>query len=125
MEQGVTVPADSPPLAEVVAAALKLARDSHHPGVTDQLESASSRLTRQHVLVAVLGEFKQGKSSLVNGLLGETILTVDDDLATAVPAIVRFGPVRTLRVRRRRGDDVMEEDRGAGVRGGWSVRRGS
>src|SRR5512132_2554257 len=97
MEQGVMVPTDSPPLADVVAAALKLARDANHPGVTDQLESATSRLLRQDVLVAVLGEFKQGKSSLINGLLGEAVLTVDDDLATAVPAIVQFGPVRTLR----------------------------
>lgn len=100
---------DAPPLTEVVAAGLKLARDAGHPGVVDQLEMASARLARQEVLVAVLGEFKQGKSSLINGLLGEAILTVDDDLATAVPAVIRFGPVRSLRARSSGDEAVIEE----------------
>jgi hypothetical protein len=42
-----------------------------------------------HVVVA--GEFKQGKSSLVNGLVGATVCPVDDDVATALPTYVRYG----------------------------------
>jgi hypothetical protein len=41
--------------------------------------------------VIVVGEFKQGKSSLVNALLGATVCPVDDDIATAVPTSVRHG----------------------------------
>ncbi len=109
MGKSVAAPTDAPALPDVVSAALKLARDSGRPAVTDLVESATARLTRQDVLVAILGEFKQGKSSLINGILGETVLTVDDDLATAVPAIVRFGAVRSLRARRRSGDEVVVE----------------
>ena len=42
-----------------------------------------------HVVIA--GEFKQGKSSLVNGLVGATICPVDDDVATALPTHLRYG----------------------------------
>src|SRR3954447_23834959 len=42
-----------------------------------------------HVVVA--GEFKQGKSSLVNGLVGAAVCPVDDDVATALPTYVRYG----------------------------------
>ena len=42
-----------------------------------------------HIVVA--GEFKQGKSSLVNALVGAPVCPVDDDAATAVPTFVRHG----------------------------------
>ena len=56
-----------------------------------------SRLTRRtqtaHIIVA--GEFKQGKSSLVNALGGATVCPVNDDIATAVPTFLRqANPVR-------------------------------
>jgi hypothetical protein len=38
----------------------------------------------------VVGEFKQGKSSLVNALVGATICPVDDDVATSVPTAVHY-----------------------------------
>ena len=43
-----------------------------------------------HVLV--VGEFKQGKSSLVNALVGRAVCPVDDDIATAVPTVLRHAP---------------------------------
>jgi hypothetical protein len=46
-----------------------------------------------HIVVA--GEFKQGKSSLINALLGTAVCPVDDDVATAVPTFVRHGAEKT------------------------------
>src|ERR671924_251900 len=40
--------------------------------------------------VFVVGEFKQGKSSLVNALLNAPICPVDDDIATSVPTAVGY-----------------------------------
>jgi hypothetical protein len=40
--------------------------------------------------VLVVGDFKQGKSSLVNALLGMPICPVDVDFATAVPTSIHF-----------------------------------
>ncbi|MFV2102327.1 dynamin family protein [Micromonospora sp. LOL_024] len=43
------------------------------------------------VHIVVVGEFKQGKSSLVNGLVGHDICPVSDDVATALPTYIRYG----------------------------------
>lgn len=54
--------------------------------------------------MVVVGEFKQGKSSLVNALLNATLCPVDDDVATAVPTFIRFGDPTTAKSHR--GDEV-------------------
>jgi nucleotide-binding universal stress UspA family protein len=40
--------------------------------------------------VLVVGEYKKGKSALVNALVNSNICPVDDDIATSVPTAVRF-----------------------------------
>ena len=50
------------------------------------------RVVDPAITVAVVGEFKQGKSSLVNALLGTDVCAVDDAVATAVPTFVRHAP---------------------------------
>ena len=40
--------------------------------------------------VLIVGEFKQGKSQLVNALINAPVCPVDDDLATAVPTAVLY-----------------------------------
>src|SRR5690606_33848935 len=49
-------------------------------------------LADPRVHVVVVGEFKQGKSSLVNALVGAKVCPVADDVATALPPYVRHGP---------------------------------
>ncbi len=48
------------------------------------------RLTDDRVRVLVIGEFKQGKSQLVNALVRARICPVDDDIATSVPTWVSW-----------------------------------
>lgn len=52
---------------------------------------AAARLEAPRRQILVTGAFKQGKSSLVNGLLGADVTPVDDDVATAVPVVVSHG----------------------------------
>ncbi len=56
-----------------------------------QLDQAGARARTPELRVAVVGEFKQGKSSLVNALVQREVCPVEDDLATAVPTVVRHG----------------------------------
>ena len=56
-----------------------------------RLEKTMQRLAEPGVRVLVVGEFKQGKSLLVNALINADVCPVDDDVATAVPTIVRHG----------------------------------
>jgi hypothetical protein len=83
-------------LAEL-ADARRLAADADRPDLAERLDRAAHRLRADDVAVAVVGEFKQGKSTLVNALLRTDICPVDSDVVTAVPTVLRFGrPPRVL-----------------------------
>ncbi|MFY1632126.1 dynamin family protein [Solwaraspora sp. WMMB335] len=56
-----------------------------------RLTTVKGTLADPAVHIVVVGEFKQGKSSLVNALAGANVCPVDDDVATALPTYVRFG----------------------------------
>lgn len=91
-----------------------VARRAGAAGRTDLSERAhvlAERLARPDVVVVVAGEFKAGKSSLVNALVGATVCPVDDDVATSVPTLVRFAGEPGVHVRR--NDAGAEEDRHA------------
>ena len=61
------------------------------PDLVDRLRRARRSLDDPGIHVVVAGEFKKGKSSLVNALLGAAACPVDDDVATAKPMYVRYG----------------------------------
>nr|WP_320039484.1 dynamin family protein [uncultured Bacteroides sp.] len=44
------------------------------------------------VKVLICGEFKRGKSSFINALLGEKVCPVDDDICTSAVSIIKYGP---------------------------------
>lgn len=56
-----------------------------------RVAAAKTRLQNPDTAIAVVGEFKQGKSSLVNGVLGIDVCPVDDDIATSTLTILRHG----------------------------------
>ncbi|MGH3759467.1 dynamin family protein [Actinophytocola sp.] len=56
----------------------------------ERLRRTGYRLRTGRVRVLVVGEFKQGKSMLVNGLVRAPVCPVFDDVATSVPTVVRY-----------------------------------
>lgn len=68
-----------------------LASGADRADLLTRLDQAKSRLLADDVAVAVLGEFKQGKSTLVNALLRTDVCPVDADIVTAVPTLIRYG----------------------------------
>ena len=71
-------------LAEL-AGARRLAAAHDRPDLAERLDRATTQLRGKEVTVAVVGEFKQGKSTLVNALLRTDVCPVDPDVGTAVP----------------------------------------
>jgi hypothetical protein len=57
-----------------------------------RLREVRDRASDPTVRIVVAGEFKHGKSSLVNALVGQDVCPVDDDVATAVPTAVAHAP---------------------------------
>lgn len=49
------------------------------------------RLVAQVLGVTVVGEFKRGKSTLVNAILQTDLCPADADIVTAVPTLIRYG----------------------------------
>lgn len=88
-------PTSSKSLREVALGALPgIEAIAGHCGREDlvhALRQARARVERPETLLAVAGEFKKGKSSLVNGLLGEAVCPVDDDIATATTTLIQDG----------------------------------
>jgi GTPase SAR1 family protein len=68
-----------------------LTRERRRPDLTAQLDSARARLESRTVTAVVVGEFKRGKSTLVNALLQTAVCPVDADIVTAVPTLIRYG----------------------------------
>ncbi|MBA3339253.1 MAG: dynamin family protein, partial [Geodermatophilaceae bacterium] len=66
-----------------------------------RVDTAAARLRRPATLICVVGEFKQGKSSLVNALIGQDLCPVDDDLATSAITVLHHGDTAQTVVHRR------------------------
>ncbi len=62
------------------------------PDLTEIIDRAAARHADRDLSVLVVGEFKQGKSTLVNALVNAPLSAAADDVATVVPTIVRYGP---------------------------------
>jgi hypothetical protein len=86
--------------APVAAVDLALAAIAQYrrPDLDTRLRQTRARLLDGQVRVLVVGEFKQGKSLLVNGLVSAPVCPVNDDVATSVPTVVRHSdqPVAAL-----------------------------
>lgn len=66
-----------------------LCRAHGRDDLVHRLGTTRERWQTSEVRLLVVGEFKQGKSQLVNALVGAAVCPVDDDIATSVPLTVR------------------------------------
>ncbi|MDY7101919.1 MAG: dynamin family protein [Actinomycetota bacterium] len=77
-------------LLGAVDSAAKLADDLDRDDLRQRIRTARERLESATFHVLVVGEFKQGKSSLINALLRHQVCPVDDDVATARPIAISY-----------------------------------
>lgn len=69
------------------------------PLYAEQLGELEGRLLEGRFHLAVLGQVKRGKSTLLNALIGEDVLPSSVIPLTALPTFIRHGDQRVLRVR--------------------------
>ena len=67
--------------------------------VASDARSVADRVTEGRFYVACLGQFKRGKSSVLNALVGEAVLPTGVVPVTTVPTIVRYGRRTAARLR--------------------------
>jgi len=83
-------------LAQAIALAehRRLGRAEH----ATALRALAKRLAEARLQVAVLGQFKRGKSSLLNALVGHAVMPVDVLPATAIPVFIAGGDRLHIRI---------------------------
>jgi ribosome biogenesis GTPase A len=75
--------------------------------VAEEARELAARVSEGRFYVACIGQFKRGKSTLINALIGAPVLPVGFIPVTAVPTVIRFGEQQRARVRAR--DDSWRE----------------
>ncbi len=93
-----------PTLDQVCLAAAALAEGVARGDLAVAMRREAERAASASSTVCVVGEFKQGKSSLINAILGQEICPVDDDLATSAVTVVEHGDQISALVEQRTAD---------------------
>jgi len=78
-------------LVSLVHRGIELTSGSDRTDLSGRLRQTRARLLDPDIRVMVVGEFKQGKSKLINALVNAPVCPVGDDIATSVPTVVRYG----------------------------------
>jgi GTPase Era involved in 16S rRNA processing len=79
--------------------AIALAKSQHRPEIQERLEQAANHLAEGKLFVVVCGEFKQGKSNLLNAFLNEKdLFPVDVDITTNLVSTITYGKEEEIRV---------------------------
>ncbi|WP_461172414.1 dynamin family protein [Arthrobacter sp. Z1-9] len=106
-------PVSAGQLIQLVEHGLVLVGAGDREDLRKRLEQTMGRLKDPSIRVIVVGEFKQGKSKLINALVGAPACPVDDDIATSVPTVVRYGDPATAAILTPKVDADPGDDAGA------------
>lgn len=68
-----------------------IAQRNGRADLAERLVAVATDLANTSVRIVVVGQFKQGKSALVNALVDAPVCPVDDVVPTSVPTVVRWG----------------------------------
>jgi GTP-binding protein EngB required for normal cell division len=80
-----------------------LAQELEAEAVAEEARELAARVSEGRFYVACLGQFKRGKSTLLNALVGHEVVPTGFLPVTAVPTVIRFGAELHARVRMRDG----------------------
>jgi hypothetical protein len=95
---------------EALERVARLASDGGASQVARDAAALSERLREGRFHLACFGQFKRGKSTLINALVGEELLPVGVAPVTSVVTVVRFGAPRVrVRVGRDGWRDIPKE----------------
>lgn len=85
--------------AESLTRLAELAVELGSQRVAEEATNLAQRLTEGRFYVACIGQFKRGKSTLLNALVEDHILPTGVVPITTVPTVLRFGEIRRVRIR--------------------------
>jgi ribosome biogenesis GTPase A len=84
--------------AQALSRLAEIAAGLGERSTTEDIRQLVSRVNEGRFFVACVGQFKRGKSTLLDALVGEEILPTGVVPVTTVPTVLRYGEQRTARV---------------------------
>jgi GTP-binding protein EngB required for normal cell division len=99
-------PADTSVTRDGASRLLRLANLAQELGaepVAEEAHELAARVSEGRFYVACVGQFKRGKSTLLNALVGHEVVPTGFIPVTAVPTVIRFGDALHARIRMRDG----------------------
>jgi predicted GTPase len=81
----------------------QLAQELESEPVAEEARELAARVSEGRFYVACVGQFKRGKSTLLNALVGHEVVPTGFIPVTAVPTVIRFGDALHSRIRMRDG----------------------
>jgi GTP-binding protein EngB required for normal cell division len=90
-----------------LAALAEVASETGSAELLSEIRAFARRIAERRYHVACVGQFKRGKSSLLNALLGEPLLPTGVVPATSVITLVRHGTARQATVHMRDGRSAL------------------
>ena len=89
-----------------------LAEELDSNPISEECRELAERVSEGRFYVACVGQFKRGKSTLINALIGQPVLPTGFIPVTAVPTVIRFGEKARAQVRTREGSwkDIPSSD---------------
>ncbi|MGB7982129.1 MAG: dynamin family protein [Candidatus Nanopelagicales bacterium] len=96
-----------------IDAGREIASSQGRVDLDQHLNETKQRLTAEQIQVVFCGQFKVGKSTMINALLQRAVCPVDADVVTAVPTVVRYAdqPEAVTYVRTEDGTRISEQHR--------------
>ncbi|MCD4720206.1 MAG: dynamin family protein [Desulfobacula sp.] len=96
---------------EVIQQAEKLAASFKKNKLSKRISEIKEHLAAEKLFVVVCGEFKQGKSSMINAFLDEPgLCPVDIDIATNIVSTIGYGRTEKITVLKgKRGEEEVKE----------------
>lgn len=88
----------APHEAQALARLVHIAQSLGALSIAAEINQLAGRITEGRFFVACIGQFKRGKSTLLNALVGESILPTALVPVTTVPTVLRHGAQREARV---------------------------
>jgi predicted GTPase len=101
-----SLPTDAPVPLDGASSLLqigRLAQELKTEPVAEEAQELAARVSEGRFYVACVGQFKRGKSTLLNALVGYEVVPTGFVPVTAVPTVIRFGDELHARVRMRDG----------------------
>jgi signal recognition particle receptor subunit beta len=80
---------------------------SSQPGTALEIDALIDYLSKEPIRVAVFGEFSAGKTTMLNALIGEEILSVAVEPTTAVPTRIRYAREFNIFIERSSGERLV------------------